>query len=71
MLAHRVIDIHDAQEGTAPGSRLHTGAVYRIPQRAIACLGLASPSIGIAQWVLDDFIAMTKSRLSRGNKVAE
>ncbi len=69
--AHRVIDIHDAQEGTAPGSRLHTGAVYRIPQRAIACLGLASPSIGIAQWVLDDFIAMTKSRISRGNKVAE
>jgi alkylation response protein AidB-like acyl-CoA dehydrogenase len=69
--AHRVIDIHDAVEGTAPGSRLHKGAVYRMPQLSIAGLGLASPSIGIAQWVLDDFIAMTKSRISRGNKVAE
>ena len=69
--AHRVIDIHDAQEGTAPGARLHKGAVYRMPQRAIAGLGLASPSIGIAQWVLDDFIMTTKSRISRGNKVAE
>lgn len=68
---HRVIDIEDAQEGTAPGARLHKGAVYRMPQRAIACLGLASPSVGIAQWVLDDFIDMTKSRISRGNKVAE
>lgn len=69
--AHRVIDIYDAQEGTAPGASLHNGAVYRMPQRAIACLGLASPSIGIAQWVLDDFIAMTKNRMSRGSKVAE
>jgi resorcinol 4-hydroxylase (FADH2) len=69
--AHRVIDIDDAQEGCAPGASLHKGAVFRMPQRAIACLGLASPSIGIAQWVLDDFIAMTRSRISRGSKVAE
>lgn len=69
--AHRVIDIDDAQEGRAPGSRIHKGPVFRMPQRAIAGLGLASPSIGIAQWVLDEFIAMTKSRQSRGSKVAE
>ncbi len=69
--AHRVVPIRALQEGEGPGARLHAGAVYRMPQRAIAPLGIAAPSIGIARRVVDDFVAWTRHRISRGNKVAE
>ncbi len=69
--AHRAVPIRALREGEGPGGRLHAGAVYRMPQRAIAALGIAAPSIGIARRVIDDFTAWTRDRVSRGNKVAE
>ncbi len=68
---HRMIPVRLAENGTAPGTLLHEGAVYRMPQKSIAGLGLASPSIGIAEWVLEEFIAAAHVRVSRAGRVGE
>lgn len=68
---HRVLAMRLAQQGTAPGTLLHKGVVYRMPQKSIAGLGLASPPVGIAEWVLEEFIAAARVRVSRGGRVGE
>ncbi len=69
--AHRVIDIRSAEQGTSPGTKLHRGAVYRMPQKSTASLGLASPSVGIAEMVIEEFTEAARTRVSRGHRIAE
>lgn len=59
--AHRAVSFHDGTEGTCPGNP-DAPALYRVPRIAGAGLTLASVSLGAAEMMLDDFIALSCKR---------
>jgi alkylation response protein AidB-like acyl-CoA dehydrogenase len=60
--AHRVIANADLMQGTAPGTRVHDGPLYRAPTWAIFPFVISSPAAGIAQGACAHFIAEMKAR---------
>jgi alkylation response protein AidB-like acyl-CoA dehydrogenase len=69
--AHRVLAAEDADEGGGPGTLVNPEAVFRMPRHDIAATGFAAIGVGIAEGFLDDYVAYTRTRRSRGAAVAE
>ena len=69
--ARRAIRLADATAGTAPGSALHDGPLYKCPRYSCSPYTLLAPLIGIVQGAADDFCATTATKTSMGRRVAE
>jgi alkylation response protein AidB-like acyl-CoA dehydrogenase len=60
--AHRMMTNKDVNEGKAPGTRVNTAPVFRMPLFGFAQQTLASVPIGIAQGMVDDFKAFLRGK---------
>ncbi len=58
--------------GTVPGAALHEGfPLYGTPRSLLSTFSLSSVPVGLAERAVEDFIAATRSRVSRGTRMAE
>lgn len=76
--AHRVLLFEDFRSGKTPGSQLYAhNPSFATPMLCYVSSVLAAPAIGAAWGALDDYLAMTSKRVTRGavagasNKMAE
>ena len=60
--AHRTISWSAADDGTAPGTKVHQSPLYRAPMMAFFPFFISSPGAGIARGGLDAFVAEMKER---------
>lgn len=67
---HRILRGADADAGEGPGSRLHGAPIFRLPRGGITSTGFAAVGVGIAEGFLEEYLAYTRSRTSRGVAVA-
>jgi hypothetical protein len=61
----------DARTGNGPGAAVNPGGVYRLPRGLLTPALFASMTVGMAQGLLDQWLAYTATRMSRGTKVAD
>ncbi len=61
----------DARAGNGPGAAVNPGGVYRLPRGSLTPALFASMTVGMAQGLLDQWLAYTVTRMSRGNRVAD
>ena len=54
--SHRYLSFADALGGTAPGARINTNPMYRLPFLSCVPLCVATPAIGIVEGALGTFI---------------
>jgi alkylation response protein AidB-like acyl-CoA dehydrogenase len=64
---YRLMTFADAAAGRSPGSRLYENRLFSIPVYCHVSTCLAATAIGAAMGALEDFIAATGSRLTRGS----
>lgn len=58
--------------GTAPGAALHKGyPLYRAPRSLFSTFSLSSVPVGLAERAVEEFVAATRERVSRGTRMAE
>ena len=62
---HRVISFTEATEATAPGLRLNTGALYRLPMQATGGFTLIATIYGAACGAVEDHVAGLRARVAR------
>jgi alkylation response protein AidB-like acyl-CoA dehydrogenase len=62
--AHRMVTMRDLTAGNAPGARLNTAPLYRMPLLGFAQLALAAVPIGIAIGMIEDFRRFIADRSS-------
>jgi alkylation response protein AidB-like acyl-CoA dehydrogenase len=53
--AHRVVTMRDINAGSAPGARVNTAPLYRMPLLGFAQLALAAVPVGVAIGMVEDF----------------
>jgi alkylation response protein AidB-like acyl-CoA dehydrogenase len=66
---HRMIYESDANDGTAPGTKINTAPAFRYPRKG-AGVALAAVAVGAAQGMFEDFIALCRDRARRGKRAA-
>jgi 3-hydroxy-9,10-secoandrosta-1,3,5(10)-triene-9,17-dione monooxygenase len=59
---HRVVSHQAMAEGTAPGSQVHDGWLYRAPMWTFVPFTISAPASGIARGALETFIDEMKAR---------
>lgn len=64
--AHRVVSMRDINAGRAPGARLNTAPLYRMPLLGFAQLALAAVPVGVAAGMIDDFRQFAAGRAGSG-----
>jgi alkylation response protein AidB-like acyl-CoA dehydrogenase len=64
--ARRVLTFADSRAGTTPGAKYYKNPNYRMPLLIHGASMLASTAVGAAKGALDDFLAMTTGRKTRG-----
>jgi resorcinol 4-hydroxylase (FADH2) len=64
---HRVVLFADAAAGRTPGSRLYRNPLYAVPIYSHVSACLAATAVGAAAGAIEDFIAATGGRLTRGS----
>ncbi|HUZ73452.1 MAG TPA: acyl-CoA dehydrogenase family protein [Stellaceae bacterium] len=69
--AHRILDGDASDEGTGPGTDVNTAPVFRIPRHDIAGTGFAAIAVGVAEGFIEEYLAYTRTRTSRGEAVAQ
>ena len=63
---------YDMKSGKVPGAALHPGyPLYGAPRSLFSTFSLASVPVGLAERAVEDFVSLTRERLSRGTRVAE
>jgi 3-hydroxy-9,10-secoandrosta-1,3,5(10)-triene-9,17-dione monooxygenase len=69
--AHRFLDGRLARAGEGLGTEVNTAPIYRLPKGGgLTSTGFAALAVGIAKGVLEEWLAYTGTRKSRGNPVA-
>lgn len=68
--AHRRLSFAEAASNAAPGTRVHTNSIYRVPFLAGIPASLATPSLGIVQGAIEEFVDWIGARTTRGAVVA-
>jgi alkylation response protein AidB-like acyl-CoA dehydrogenase len=63
---HAVVTIPDMLTGNAPGGKIYSNPLYRIPLLAVLPLCLAAPTMGMAIGALDTFMESMQHRVTRG-----
>jgi 3-hydroxy-9,10-secoandrosta-1,3,5(10)-triene-9,17-dione monooxygenase len=69
--SHRILRYSDLEAATGPGNKAHASPLFRMPHGGLATSAFACVAVGIAEGFLDEYMAMTRKRVSRGVKVAE
>jgi 3-hydroxy-9,10-secoandrosta-1,3,5(10)-triene-9,17-dione monooxygenase len=69
--AHRFLNGPEARRGVNPGLAVNKAPVYRTPRGGITSTGFAALSVGMARGLVDDWIAYTRPRKSRGIPIAD
>jgi alkylation response protein AidB-like acyl-CoA dehydrogenase len=75
--AHRHLTFAQASGGAAPGTRVNTNPIFRVPFLASVPLCLATPALGIVEGALEQFVDWVSGRSTRGavagggNRMAE
>jgi resorcinol 4-hydroxylase (FADH2) len=65
--AHRVLSFAQTTSGQTPGARLYAGnAAFAVPMLCNIPSCLASTAVGAASGALDDYLARTSKRITRG-----
>ena len=64
---HRVLLFADAASGQTPGSGLYSNRLYSVPLYCHVSACLAATAVGAAAGAIEDFIAATTGRLTRGS----
>jgi alkylation response protein AidB-like acyl-CoA dehydrogenase len=64
---YRVLLFADAASGRTPGSRLYSNRLYAMPVYCHVSACLAATAIGAADGAVEDFIAVTTGRVTRGS----
>ena len=64
---YRTLTFAEAAAGRSPGSRLHANSLFAAPVYCNVSACLAATAIGAATGALDDFIAGTSNRVTRGS----
>jgi resorcinol 4-hydroxylase (FADH2) len=64
---HRVLLFADAAAGRSPGSKRYANPLYAVPVYCHVSACLAATAVGAARGVVDDFVAGTRGRLTRGS----
>ncbi len=65
---HMTLAANDVAGGPTPGSAVNPAPLYRLPVFALFPFVLSGAAVGNAQACLDDYIAITRSRLAIYNK---
>lgn len=68
---YRRLDGALARVGEGPGTAVNQAAVYKTPRGGITSTGFAALAVGMARGVLDEWLAYTGPRKSRGVPVAK
>jgi len=68
---HRVLDENLVFEGRTPGAQVNKAPVYRMPQRGIAQMALASVPVGAAEGAVEDFAQKMRATAVRGKRMAD
>ncbi|MGH7075308.1 MAG: acyl-CoA dehydrogenase family protein [Stellaceae bacterium] len=68
--AHRTLTQADINEGTAPGARINTAPMYRMPLMGFAQLALAAVPVGVAIGMVEDFTRFIGARTGSGKPPA-
>jgi resorcinol 4-hydroxylase (FADH2) len=63
---HRRLSFADATSGTTPGGVFHGNPIYRVPFLAYIPAVLAATAVGTAKGALDEYVAVTRVRETRG-----
>ena len=71
--AHRSLSVEETKYGEAPGTKVNTGALYRLGTFAMFSVVQSATSYGHARGVFDSFVAHTRERTARlsGKSVAD
>jgi len=69
--SHAFLKGNDARVGDGPGAKINPGAIYRVPRGFLTPALFASMTIGMAQGLMDQWLAYTAPRMSRGIKVGD
>ena len=69
--SHAFLKGNDARVGDGPGAKINPGAIYRVPRGFLTPALFASMTIGMAQGLMDQWLAYTAPRISRGIKVGD
>lgn len=68
---HRILDKASYDTGVALGSKDYRGPVFRLPRGGVSAASYTAVVVGAAQGFLAEYIAQTRTRLSRGARVAD
>jgi 3-hydroxy-9,10-secoandrosta-1,3,5(10)-triene-9,17-dione monooxygenase len=69
--AHRFLDGRMARAGGGPGTAVNTAPIYRLPKGGgLTATGFAALAVGMAKGVLEEWLAYTGTRKSRGSPVS-
>ncbi|MEC7489310.1 MAG: acyl-CoA dehydrogenase family protein [Pseudomonadota bacterium] len=68
---HALLDGGLARAGRGPGSIINPQGVFRLPRGYLTPAVFAAMTIGMAQGLLDEWLAYTATRMSRGNSVGD
>lgn len=69
--AHRRLDGAKARVGEGPGTAINHAPVYKTPRGGITSTGFAALAVGMARGVLEEWLAYTAPRKSRGIPVGK
>jgi 3-hydroxy-9,10-secoandrosta-1,3,5(10)-triene-9,17-dione monooxygenase len=69
--AHRFLNGAEARRGVNPGQKVNKAPVYRTPRGGITSTGFAALAVGMARGVVEEWIAITRPRKSRGIAIAD
>jgi 3-hydroxy-9,10-secoandrosta-1,3,5(10)-triene-9,17-dione monooxygenase len=67
---HRILDKKAADTGRAPGTLFYAAPVTKLPRGGVSSVSFAAVAVGIAEGFLQEYVAFTAPRKSRGNPVA-
>ena len=68
---HRVLSKRDYDAGTSPGTLFYTSPVSKLPRGGVSAVSYTAVCVGIAEGFLDNYLAYTAPRKSRGTPVAD
>ena len=68
---HRLLQFVDAFRGAAPGLKVNTSPLYRLPFGQIFVRGVSTAALGALQGMLDAFVRYGAARVSRGGRTAD
>ena len=68
---HRVLMKKDYDAGTSPGTLFYTSPISKLPRGGVSAVSYTAVCVGVAEGFLENYLAFTGPRKSRGAPVAD